>query len=78
MNTLDHGHGDSIWQDRGNRTLSAEELWTICLEEGADAAGFVEIERQALSPERDDILRIFPGTRIRPLPGQAGEPPFAL
>jgi len=64
MNTLRHeGLDDSTRQDRDNRTLSADELRTICLEEGADDAGFVEIERQALSPERDDILRIFPGTR---------------
>lgn len=63
MNTLQHGFDDSIAQDRGGRTLSADKLRTICLEEGADDAGFVEIERQALSPERADILRIFPGTR---------------
>jgi epoxyqueuosine reductase QueG/putative sterol carrier protein len=50
-------------QVRGGRTLFADELRKICLEEGADDAGFVEIERQVLSPERDDILRIFPGTR---------------
>jgi epoxyqueuosine reductase QueG len=63
MNTLRNNHDDSAGQDSGNRTLSADELRAICLEEGADDAGFVEIERQALSPEREDILRIFPGTR---------------
>jgi epoxyqueuosine reductase QueG len=63
MNTPPHGSDDATGQDRGGSTLSADELRTICLEEGADDAGFVEIERQALSPERDDILRIFPNTR---------------
>src|SRR5512144_1721951 len=66
MNTLRHLRHDfdeSAGKDRGGRILSADELRTICLEEGADDAGFVEIERQALSPERDDMLRIFPGTR---------------
>jgi epoxyqueuosine reductase QueG len=63
MNTHRDGIDDSTGQDRGGRNLSADKLRTICLEEGADDAGFVEIDRQALTPERDDILRIFPGTR---------------
>jgi epoxyqueuosine reductase QueG len=63
MNTLRQGLDDSAGQGRQGRVLSADELRTICLEEGANDAGFVEIDRQALSPERDDMLRIFPGTR---------------
>jgi epoxyqueuosine reductase QueG len=63
MNMLDRGHDNSLNQVGGDRTLSADELRTICLEEGADAAGFIEIDRKALSSERDDILRIFPGTK---------------
>ena len=43
--------------------LSAEELREICIEEGADDAGFVEIQRRALSSERADILRILPETQ---------------
>lgn len=43
--------------------LTAEDLLNICLEEGADDAGFVEIGREAISVEREDILRIFPGTQ---------------
>jgi epoxyqueuosine reductase QueG len=43
--------------------LSAEELRNICIEEGADDTGFVEIQRRALSSEQADILRIFPGTK---------------
>lgn len=42
---------------------TSEDLLKICLEEGADDAGFVEIGREALSAEREDILRIFPGTQ---------------
>jgi epoxyqueuosine reductase QueG len=63
MNTPGQGHDNSFKQSGGDRTLFADELRTICLEEGADDAGFIEIDRQTLSPERDDILRIFPGTR---------------
>jgi epoxyqueuosine reductase QueG len=43
--------------------LTFEDLLKICLEAGADDAGFVEIGREALSAEREDILRIFPGTQ---------------
>jgi epoxyqueuosine reductase QueG len=41
--------------------ISADELRKICLGEGADDAGFVDIGRDALSMERDDILRVFSG-----------------
>lgn len=47
----------------GSGRLTAEDLLKVCLEEGADDAGFVEIGREALSVEREDILRIFPGTQ---------------
>lgn len=43
--------------------LTPENLLKICLEAGADDAGFVEIKRETLSAEREDILRIFPGTQ---------------
>ncbi|MGD0886329.1 MAG: SCP2 sterol-binding domain-containing protein [Thermodesulfovibrionales bacterium] len=43
--------------------LTSKDLLNICLEEGADDAGFVEVGREALSAEREDILRIFPGTQ---------------
>ena len=43
--------------------LTSEDLFNICLEAGADDAGFVEIGREALSPERADILRIFSETQ---------------
>jgi len=43
--------------------LTFEDLLRICLEAGADDAGFIELGREALSAEREDILRIFPGTQ---------------
>jgi 16S rRNA G966 N2-methylase RsmD len=47
----------------GEGRLSAEALRRLCLEAGADDAGFVEVERNALSAEREDILRVYPRTR---------------
>jgi len=38
-------------------------LRALCLDAGADDAGFVEIERPDLDPERASILGVFPGTR---------------
>ena len=43
--------------------LSAELMREICLEEGADDSGCVEIERKALESDREGILRIYPKTR---------------
>ncbi|MFQ5716636.1 MAG: hypothetical protein ACE5GQ_05995, partial [Nitrospinales bacterium] len=60
---------DEMTADDSRRTpgkverVSAARLREICLEEGADDAGFVEIERQALSQDRGSILDVFPKTR---------------
>lgn len=43
--------------------LDAEWLRQICLEAGADDAGFVELERPSLAEERPHIERAFPRTR---------------
>lgn len=40
-----------------------ETVRQICLDAGADAAGFVEIDRPALASERKDILSVYPKTR---------------
>ncbi|HXY54302.1 MAG TPA: alkyl sulfatase C-terminal domain-containing protein [Nitrospirota bacterium] len=61
MNANDHKLVDLANKDCCNNTLSADDLRKICLEEGADDAGFVDIGRPALEPERDAMLRIFPG-----------------
>lgn len=42
---------------------TAEELRRICLEAGADDAGFVEIGRPALDFEREEILTVYPKTK---------------
>src|SRR5262249_8686731 len=44
-------------------TLDAQELREIVLRAGADDAGFVEVDREGLGPERADILRFFPHTK---------------
>lgn len=43
--------------------LNAGQLRQICLEEGADDVGFVEIERPEIADQRDDVLSYFPDTR---------------
>src|SRR5690242_321970 len=40
--------------------LTAEWLHRLCLESGADDAGFVEIGRPGLGEENDHARRIFP------------------
>ena len=41
----------------------AAELKKICLDTGADEAGFVDIGREALQKEREGILTVYPLTR---------------
>jgi Fe-S-cluster-containing hydrogenase component 2 len=43
--------------------LSADVIRQICLEAGADDAGFVEVDREGLAEEREGILRAYPKTR---------------
>ena len=43
--------------------LSAEWLKNLCLEEGADDAGFVEAHRPALASEKTGMDRLYPRTR---------------
>ena len=43
--------------------VSSETLRRICLEEGADDVGFVEVDRPALAEERPGIERLFPRAR---------------
>jgi epoxyqueuosine reductase QueG len=46
-----------------NGKFSAEFLRRLCLEEGADAAGFAELERENIASERQGALRAYPKTR---------------
>ena len=53
-----------ISQNFGNASIISTDLISkICLEAGADDAGFVEIDREALATERENILRVYPKTR---------------
>jgi epoxyqueuosine reductase QueG len=45
-----------------NKSISTDALRQICLHEGADDAGFIEIGRDALFSDRNDILKIYPET----------------
>jgi len=47
----------------GPQLLEAQWLRQLCLEAGADDAGFVDIGRAGLGDERADILRFFPHTK---------------
>ncbi len=58
-------------KDKGNNLAGGIEggyfpldrLREICLSEGADDVGFVEIDRDSLSSERNNILRVYKKTR---------------
>jgi Fe-S-cluster-containing hydrogenase component 2 len=45
------------------RSITLPELRRLCLEQGADDAGAISIERPELNDQRDEILRFFPFTR---------------
>lgn len=51
----------SIWMEGG--LLSSEALKHLCLEEGADDAGFVEIHRGGLADQKQDIFNVYPKTQ---------------
>lgn len=55
-----HGHGQPAPK---NRVLDAAWLRQLCLDCGADDAGFVEIGRAALDDQRDGLLGIYPFVR---------------
>ncbi len=46
-----------------DQPFSAESLKKLCLEEGADDVGFVNIDREAISFERNDLLTAYPKTQ---------------
>jgi NAD-dependent dihydropyrimidine dehydrogenase PreA subunit len=45
-------------------TLSTEELRRLCLEAGADDAGFVPIDRPDIASERAGVLQVFPSAKV--------------
>jgi hypothetical protein len=46
-----------------DRSLTVAALLQLCLEQGADDAGAISIERPELDDQRDDIRRFFPSTK---------------
>src|SRR3954447_21225054 len=44
-------------------SVSREWLRQLCLEAGADDAGFVEIDRQEIADQRPEIMSLLPGTK---------------
>jgi epoxyqueuosine reductase QueG len=63
MDTNLNNHREKVNDKSDFGLISTSEFSTICSEEGADDSGFVEIGRQAIASEHDNILRIFPETR---------------
>ena len=53
----------ALAEEPSTRTLDASWLRQLCLDQGADDVGFVEIDRPELAHERSDILALFPHTR---------------
>jgi ferredoxin len=44
-------------------TLDATTLRALCFDAGADDVGFVEVDRPALTDDREDVLAVLPGAR---------------
>lgn len=44
--------------------LDVATLKSWCMEAGADDVGFVSIDRSEVESDRDDILRVFPDTKM--------------
>ena len=49
--------------NRSSAKLDADWLRKLCLEAGADDAGFVEIDRPEIADQRGEILTLFPWTK---------------
>ncbi|MCH8208873.1 MAG: SCP2 sterol-binding domain-containing protein [Nitrospinae bacterium] len=56
-------HATEIKNNNSRQKVSAESIRKICLEEGADDAGFVDIERPSLAGEKKDILHVYSKAR---------------
>jgi NAD-dependent dihydropyrimidine dehydrogenase PreA subunit len=46
------------------QVLSREWLRQVCLQAGADDAGFVEIDRPEIADQKTEILSLLPGTKV--------------
>ncbi len=53
----------SVPADKAGKPLDANWLRQLVLDAGADDVGFVEIDREELDGEREDVLQVFPRTK---------------
>ena len=58
--TADRPHG--LLEDVP-KTFSSDDIRNICLEEGVDHVGFVEINRKELGRVNEEVLRLYPKTK---------------
>ncbi len=56
-------HNSDRRVDDDSAAIDSEWLRKLCLDSGADGAGFVEVDRPAMEDQRGEILSIMPGTR---------------
>lgn len=69
MTKLDNHPTVKWWREQTHRPstppvpLNADALRSLCLAAGADDVGFVELEREAISDQRADILKAFSRTK---------------
>lgn len=54
---------DKASTPRAETILNSEDIRDLCLKNGADDVGFVEIDRTALGGQKEGILEAFPLTR---------------
>ena len=57
---VDRAHG---FLDDVAKIYSSYDIIKVCLEEGANDVGFVEIDRKELGHVREEILRLYPKTK---------------
>ena len=46
-----------------SKIYSSEDIKKVCIEEGVDDAGFVEIDRKEFGRVREEVLRLYPKTK---------------
>ena len=46
-----------------SKIYSSEDIKRVCIEEGVDDAGFVEIDRKEFGRVREEVLRLYPKTK---------------
>ncbi len=55
--------GQTSQEGDGSRNLAHQSLRILCMEAGADDAGFVDIDRPAIADQREELLDVLPGAK---------------